>query len=134
MRRVALALVIGFVLAAPASAQAPACAPTKPDMLGPFYAPDAPERAVTGHGLVVSGTVRSARGCGPLSGARLEWWSADARGEYQDALRATQRTGDDGAARYETVAPERDPVRPAHRHTKNTAPPHHPTAPTPLTQ
>ena len=124
MTRVVLALVIGFVLAAPASAQSPACAPTKPDMLGPFYTPDAPERAVTGHGLVVSGTVRSGRGCGPLSGARLEWWSADARGEYQDALRATQRTGDDGAFRYETVAPGRYPGRPPHLHVKISAPRH----------
>jgi len=121
MGRVVLALVIVLALCASAPAQSTSCAPTKPDMLGPFYKPDAPERAVTGHGLVVSGTVRSAKDCGPLSGARLEWWSADGRGEYQDELRATQLTGTDGAFRYETVAPGRYPGRPPHLHVKISA-------------
>ena len=124
MTRVVFALTLSLVLAAAAAAQPPSCPPTKPDMLGPFYKPDAPERAVTGHGLVVTGTVRSARGCAPLPGARLEWWSADTRGEYQDELRATQRTGGDGAFRYETVAPGRYPGRPPHLHVKVTAPGH----------
>jgi protocatechuate 3,4-dioxygenase beta subunit len=124
MTRVVFALTLSLVLAAAAAAQPPSCPPTKPDMLGPFYKPDAPERAVTGHGLVVTGTVRSARGCTPLPGARLEWWSADTRGEYQDELRATQRTGGDGAFRYETVAPGRYPGRPPHLHVKVTAPGH----------
>ena len=123
MIRVVLALTLTG-LAATASAQPPSCAPTKPDMLGPFYKPEAPERAVTGHGLVVSGTVRSTRGCAPLPGARLEWWSADTRGEYQDELRATQRTAADGAFRYETVAPGRYPGRPPHLHVKISAPGH----------
>ena len=123
MGRVVLALVIVLVLSASAPAQS-TCAPTKPDMLGPFYKPDAPERAVTGHGLIVSGTVRSAKGCGPLAGARLEWWSADDRGEYQDTLRATQRSGTDGSFRYETVAPGRYPGRPPHLHVKISAPGH----------
>lgn len=124
MGRVVLALVLVLALSASAPAQSPSCAPTKPDMLGPFYKPDAPERAVTGHGLVVSGTVRSSKGCGPLAGARLEWWSADGRGEYQDELRATQRTGPDGSFRYETVAPGRYPGRPPHLHVKISAPGH----------
>lgn len=124
MARVVLALVLVLALSVAASAQSPACAPTKPDMLGPFYKPDAPERAVTGHGLVVSGTVRSSKGCGPLPGARLEWWSADGRGEYQDELRATQRTAPDGSFRYETVAPGRYPGRPPHLHLKISAPGH----------
>src|SRR5438093_423900 len=112
MTRVVLTLALSLVVAAAAAAQSPSCAPTKPDMLGPFYKPDAPERAVTGHGLVVNGTVRSTRGCAALPGARLEWWSADGRGDYQDELRATQRTGGEGAFRYETVAPGRYPGRP----------------------
>jgi len=125
MARVVLALVLLFVLSA-AAAPPTSCAPTKPDMLGPFYTPDAPERAVTGQGLVVIGTVRSARGCGPLSGARLEWWSADGRGEYHDELRATQKTGADGAFRYETVSPGRYPGRTPHVHVKISAPGHRP--------
>src|SRR5262245_52610079 len=124
MARVVLALVLVLALSAAAQAQSPPCAPTKPDMLGPFYKPDAPERAVTGHGLVVSGTVRSAKGCGPLASARLEWWSADGRGEYQDELRATQRTGHDGSFRYETLAPCRYPRRPPHPHLEINAPGH----------
>jgi protocatechuate 3,4-dioxygenase beta subunit len=124
MRAVALALCV-LAIAGPAAAQQrTACTPTAPDMLGPFYKPDAPERAITGEGLVVSGTVRSAKGCAPLAGARLEWWSADGRGEYRDALRATQRTGADGAFRYETVAPGRYPGRPPHLHVKVSAPGH----------
>jgi len=121
MVRVVVALLLGLVLAAPVAAQPASCAPTKPDMLGPFYKPDAPERAVTGQGLVVRGTVRSARGCVPLSGARVEWWSADGRGEYHDELRATQRTGAAGAFTYETVAPGRYPGRPPHLHVKISA-------------
>src|ERR671937_448255 len=66
-------------------------------------------------------SVLRARRSGPLPGARLEWWSADTRGEYQDALRATQRTGEDGAFRYETVAPGRYPGRPPHLHVKISA-------------
>lgn len=127
MKRVALAVVSALVLAAPAAAQPPAsCPPTPPDMLGPFYKAGAPERAATGQGLVVSGTVRSAGGCAGLPGARLEWWSADGRGEYLDELRATQRTAADGAFRYETVAPGRYPGRPPHLHVKVSAPGHRP--------
>jgi protocatechuate 3,4-dioxygenase beta subunit len=127
MARVVFALAIALVALAPfslASAQTTSCAPTAPDMLGPFYKPDAPERSVTGHGLVVRGTVRSAKGCTPVPGARLEWWSADTRGEYRDELRATQKSGSDGAFSYETVAPGRYPGRPPHVHVKISAPGH----------
>src|SRR6266550_3699153 len=124
MAPVVLALVIVLGLPAWAWPEPASCAPTKADMLGPFYKPDAPERAVTGHGLVVNGTIRSANGCGPLSRAQLEWWSADGRGEYQDELRATQRAARDGTFRYETVAPGRYPGRPPHLHVKISAPGH----------
>jgi len=124
MARVVLAVVLALALTASASAQTASCAPTKPDMLGPFYKPDAPERAVTGQGLVVTGTVRSSKGCAPLRDARLEWWSADGRGEYRDELRATQRAAADGTFRYETVAPGRYPGRPPHLHLKISAPGH----------
>src|SRR5204862_7907875 len=111
MTPVVLVLVLLLGLPAGAWTQPASCAPTKPDMLGPFYKPDAPERAATGQGLAVNGTVRSTKGCTPLAGAQLEWWSADTRGEYQDTLRATQRTAADGSFRYETVAPGRYPGR-----------------------
>src|SRR5687767_1049033 len=118
---VALALV--GCLVAGAAAQ-PACAPTRPDMLGPFYKPDAPERARTGSGRVVSGAVRSTKGGPPLPGARVEWWSADQRGEYRDALRATQHTDPEGRFAYETVVPGRYPGRPPHLHVRVSAPGH----------
>jgi protocatechuate 3,4-dioxygenase beta subunit len=121
--RILGALVAALLLAAPASAQRP-CTPTPPDALGPFYTPNAPERASTGRGLTVNGVVRSASSCAPLPGARIEWWSADAKGEYQDALRATQGTDGEGRYRYETVAPGRYPGRPPHLHVRVTAPGH----------
>lgn len=126
MGPVVLVIVVLIGLAAPTAAQAPACTPTKPDMLGPFYKPGAPERARTGAGLVVAGAVRSANGCAPLRGARVEWWSADERGEYRDDLRATQRTDAQGRFTYETVSPGRYPGRPPHLHVKVTAPNHQP--------
>ncbi len=102
----------------------PACAPTRPDALSPFYEPHAPERAATGRGLVVSGVVRSASACAPLPAATIEWWSANARGEYDGAHRATQRADASGRYRYETTLPGRYPGRPLHVHVRVTAPGH----------
>ncbi|HEX5815733.1 MAG TPA: intradiol ring-cleavage dioxygenase, partial [Methylomirabilota bacterium] len=82
------------------------------------------ERARTGSGLMVSGAVRSTKGCAPLPGARVEWWSADERGEYRDAQRATQHTDAEGRFTYETVAPGRYPGRPPHLHVRVSAPGH----------
>src|SRR5262245_21928374 len=79
------------------SAAPPTCALTRADALGPFYEPNAPARDNTGQGLVISGTVRSARDCGPLDGAVIEWWSANARGDYDNAHRATQRASAAGS-------------------------------------
>ena len=118
----AIALVLALVL--PAGAQAPACAPTPPDALGPFYKPGAPERATTGRGLVVTGTVRSAVSCRPLARATVEWWSANPKGDYDDEHRATQATDPSGRYRYETDAPGRYPGRPIHLHVRVSAPGH----------
>jgi protocatechuate 3,4-dioxygenase beta subunit len=123
MHRFAVLVVVVLVVAAPGWAQRP-CTPTAPDSLGPFYTPNAPERASTGRGIAVSGVVRSAPGCAPLPGARIEWWSADGKGEYQDALRATQRADGEGRYRYETVRPGRYPGRPPHLHVRVSAPGH----------
>ncbi len=111
--------------AAPASAPAQRnCTPTRPDMLGPFYEPGAPVRSVTGRGLVVTGAVRSAERCDPLPGARIEWWSANAAGQYDPAHRATQAADAEGRFRYETTAPGRYPGRPPHLHVRVAAPRH----------
>lgn len=118
-----IVLLLTAVTAAPAGGQG-SCPPTRPDMLGPFYKPDAPVRSRTGDGLVVTGTVRSASNCAPLPGARLEWWSADTSGGYQDSLRATQLADADGHYRYETVFPGKYPGRPPHLHVRFSAPGH----------
>jgi protocatechuate 3,4-dioxygenase beta subunit len=119
-----LALVAGAALAAAAAAQPAPCAPTRPDDLGPFYTPNAPARGQTGRGLVVSGRVRSAGDCAPLAGARVEWWSANGRGDYDDEHRATQVADAEGGYRYETDVPGRYPGRPPHVHVRVSAPGH----------
>lgn len=111
----------GALLATVAAAPPARCAPTRPDMLGPFYTPNAPERGQTGRGLVVSGHVRSTGECAPLPGARIEWWSANARGDYDDQHRATQVTDSQGRYRYETDVPGRYPGRPPHVHVRISA-------------
>lgn len=108
-----------------AIAQAPtSCPATRPDMLGPFYVAGAPERSKTGDGLAVQGAVRSTRGCKPLPGAKLEWWSANRSGEYDDGHRATQASDGEGRYRYVTDMPGRYPGRPPHLHVKVSAPGH----------
>jgi len=124
LRRVVAALALTAAFGAPSFGTAQTCVATRPDMEGPFYTPNAPERDRTGRGLVLSGTVRSAAGCGALPGARLEWWSADERGQYGDEYRATQRADAEGRYRYETVVPGRYPGRPPHLHVRVTAPGH----------
>jgi len=119
--------ILVLVLASPItneSAVQPGCKPTRPDAEGPFYKPNAPERTKTGRGLVVTGAVRSASGCGALAGAQIEWWSANPRGEYDDEHRATQRADSEGRYRYETDFPGRYPGRPPHLHVRLSAPAH----------
>ena len=121
-RALAIAAVL---LVAPAMLTAQSsCAPTRPDAPGPFYTPNAPERSVTGRGFAVSGTVRSVSGCTPITGARVEWWSANGRGDYDDEHRAMQATTPDGRFRYETDFPGRYPGRPPHVHVRVSAPGH----------
>jgi protocatechuate 3,4-dioxygenase beta subunit len=121
-----VALVTVAVWCPPAARSQSECRPTRPDALGPFYEPNAPERAKTGEGLVVSGVVRSAKGCGALGRATLEWWSANSRGDYDREHRATHVADDGGRFRYETDFPGQYPGRPPHLHVKVTAPGHRP--------
>jgi protocatechuate 3,4-dioxygenase beta subunit len=121
---IALAAAIALVCSAGGPVAAQSCPPTKPDSLGPFYVPNAPERSKTGQGLTVSGHVRSAVGCAPIAGARIEWWSANTSGEYDEAHRASQMTDTDGRYRYETDTPGRYPGRPPHLHLRISAPGH----------
>ena len=120
-----MVLMLGVVSLRAPKAQ-PTCTPTRPDGLGPFYQANAPERDRTGQGLVISGTVRSARDCASLNKARLEWWSANSRGDYDDAHRATQQGDATGRFQYETDVPGGYPGRPPHVHVRVTAPGHRP--------
>ncbi len=66
------------------------------------YIPDAPALDTLGSGFVITGLVRSADGCRPLEGVRIQIWLATKTGGEQDN-RASVRTGADGRYRIETA-------------------------------
>lgn len=92
------------------------CPPTPWDEIGPFYRPGAPVRSKIGSGYVLSGIVRSAAGCRPLPGARIEFWQANPSGAYDDAHRATIIADHQGRYRLETDYPAPYGQRPSHIH------------------
>jgi protocatechuate 3,4-dioxygenase beta subunit len=98
------------------------CKPTQPDMLGPFYEPGAPERTSVGSGYVLSGTVLAAQECKPIPDARIEFWLANPRGDYDDAHRATVFAGEGGKYRFESNVPVSYGGRPPHIHVRVRAP------------
>lgn len=103
-------------------ATAASCTPTRPDDLGPFYMPNAPVRSSVGQGHVLRGVVRSAGGCIPIPGARIEFWLAGPDGRYDDAHRATEFTDSEGAYLFESNFPGHYTGRPPHIHVRVTAP------------
>lgn len=129
------ALRMGFALlaacvVAPAFAQAPvACTPgraTPAVSEGPFYKSGSPQRAsliepgMPGTQLVITGQVFS-RSCRPVARAWLDFWQADARGEYDNTgfrLRGHQFTEASGRYTLETVVPAEYPGRTPHIHVK----------------
>jgi protocatechuate 3,4-dioxygenase beta subunit len=98
------------------------CEPTRPDMLGPYYEPNAPVRTSVGSGYVLSGAVLGADGCEPVRDARIEFWLANPGGEYDDAHRATVLAGEKGRYRFESNVPVSYGGRPPHIHVRVTAP------------
>jgi protocatechuate 3,4-dioxygenase beta subunit len=102
--------------------ESPNCKPTQPDMLGPFYEPGAPVRTSVGSGYVLSGAVLAAEECKPISNARIEFWLANPRGEYDDAHRATVFAGQRGEYRLESNVPVSYGGRPPHIHVRVKAP------------
>ncbi|HXF82661.1 MAG TPA: hypothetical protein VNN19_07910 [bacterium] len=72
------------------------------------------------------GVVRSARGCLPLRGARLEIWLAGPAGVYGDDWRATVIADEAGRYRFESHTPPAYAGRPPHIHLRATAARHRP--------
>jgi protocatechuate 3,4-dioxygenase beta subunit len=115
-------------------APTPACddgdEPTPQQTEGPFFTPDSPERkslldpAVEGTALVVAGTVL-ATDCTPVAGALLDFWHADASGEYDNEgyrLRGHQFADARGRYRLKTIEPGLYTGRTRHIHVKAQAP------------
>jgi protocatechuate 3,4-dioxygenase beta subunit len=98
------------------------CKPTQPDMLGPFYEPGAPVRTSVGNGYELSGTVLAAEECKPIPDARIEFWLANPRGDYDDAHRATVFAGQRAGYRFESNVPLSYGGRPPHIHVRVRAP------------
>ena len=117
----------------PVNALAQQCRVTPRDSLGPFYKPNAPTRpelCASGSGgkaqLRVTGRVLGMPHCGPLAGAMVEVWQADARGGYsqvgakpddpQCLLRASLQTDAEGRYSFTTILPGEYPGQPRHIH------------------
>lgn len=106
----------------------PACTGlTQAQTEGPYYTPDTPERnslleeGVEGTRLILVGYVLD-QNCQPLPNAWLDFWQADANGEYDNAgyrLRGHQFTDSQGRYHLETVLPGLYSSRPIeHIHVK----------------
>jgi protocatechuate 3,4-dioxygenase beta subunit len=104
--------------------------PTEAQTEGPYYTPDTPRRSnlviggVRGTALLVTGDVVDTQ-CRPVRGALLDFWQADAEGEYDNQgyrLRGHQFA--DGRGRYalRTIVPGLYPGRTRHIHVKVQAP------------
>lgn len=100
--------------------------PTPEQTEGPFFTPDSPRRAslleagVAGTVLILSGRVLDTA-CEPVPGALLDFWQANADGEYDNegfALRGHQFADSRGRYRLETIVPARYTGRTRHIHVK----------------
>lgn len=107
---------------------APTCTALTPSQTeGPYYLPSTPERhslleeGMTGTRLILVGFVLD-QNCQPLPNAWLDFWQADANGEYDNAgyrLRGHQFTDSQGRYYLETVLPGLYASRPIeHIHVK----------------
>lgn len=100
--------------------------PTPSATGGPFYKPRSPKRAsliepgIEGTRLVLTGRVFG-HDCRPLSNALVDFWHADAHGEYDNEgwrLRGHQFTDAKGNYRLETIVPGEYPGRTRHIHVR----------------
>jgi len=117
-----------------ATSPAPEC--TSPAALtpavteGPYFKASSPERAslieagVTGTQLTLTGYVLTTD-CKPVAHALLDFWQANAQGEYDNtnySLRGHQFTDEAGRYQLDTVIPGLYPGRTEHIHVKVQAP------------
>ena len=114
-------LLLSALFSPPPAVAAGGCPPTEPDMLGPFYKPDAPVRSSVGKGYVLSGVVRSSKDCAPVKGAGIEFWLAGPDSNYDDSHRATLFADDSGGYRFESNVPVPYSGRPPHIHIRVSA-------------
>jgi protocatechuate 3,4-dioxygenase beta subunit len=93
---------------------------------GPFYTPRPPERAelrepgFPGVALALGGLVLT-RTCKPVSGAVVDLWHADDKGEYDNVgfrYRGFVRTDAEGRYAFRTIFPGNYPGRVRHYHLK----------------
>lgn len=113
-------------------AWASACSATDGVELGPYFRPNAPQRASlcdpseSGEPLSVAGRVLGADSCAPLAGATVDVWQANDGGAYDIdtpgpsdrpyRLRSQLRTGGDGGYGFDTVRPGHYATRARHIH------------------
>lgn len=122
--------------ATPQGAAAPAATCSSPATLtpalteGPYFKAGSPERTsllepgMAGTKLVLTGYVLTAD-CKPVAHAVIEFWQADASGQYDNSgytLRGHQYTDASGRYQLETVVPGEYPGRTEHIHVKVQAP------------
>ena len=97
---------------------------------GPYFKAGSPERTsllepgMAGTKLVLTGYVLTAD-CKPVANALIEFWQADANGQYDNSgytLRGHQYTDASGRYQLETVVPGEYPGRTEHIHVKVQAP------------
>ena len=104
--------------------------PTVRETEGPFFKPRSPERSdlrqpgAGGSPFELSGFVLT-RSCRPLSGAVVDLWHADDKGEYDNVgfrYRGHVITTPDGTFRFRTIVPALYTGRTRHYHVKVLAP------------
>ena len=104
-----------------AAGRAETCKPTETDTLGPFYKSGAPVRSAVGKGYIMTGTVKSAKDCSVIKGARIEFWLVNPEGTYDDEHRATVFSDAAGSYRFESNMPKPYFSRPPHIHIRVSA-------------
>jgi len=114
-------VMLVFMISNAVNARQFKCAPTPGDSEGPFYKPNAPLRSSVGKGYLLSGTIRSAKDCSTVPGAKIEFWLAGPDGRYDDAHRAAVFADESGAYRFESNVPPKYTSRPPHVHIRVTA-------------